>query len=110
LSFDLHPAEFLYLDLFPAVVTELTDDVALGDELRVVVTENYLYVLRDTPDGPEMLTQEATRDFSGTNKTGYTIETVFNRYYVKRAPNCGCGASLRGIHLFPSAVYKPPTS
>jgi hypothetical protein len=110
LSFDLQPAEYVYLDLFPADVVETIDDVPLGDELRVVVTENYLYVLRDTPDGPEMLSQEPLRDFSGTNKTGYTIETVFNRYYVKRAPNCGCGAALRGITLFPGAVYVRPTS
>jgi hypothetical protein len=109
LNFDLYPAEFVYLDLFPAVVTELTDDVALGDELRVVVTENYLYVLRDTPDGPEMFSQEPLRDFAGDNKTGYTIQTEFNRYYVKRAPNCGCGASLRGITLFPDAIYVRPS-
>jgi hypothetical protein len=108
--FDLHEAEFLQLDLFPAVVTDTLSNLELGDELRVAVTDNYLYVLTDTPDGAEMLFQEPLRDFFGHTKTGYTVETAFNRYHVIRAPNCGCGASLRGIQLFSYLPYIPPTS
>lgn len=80
----------------------------LGDELRVVVTDNHLYVLMDSPNGPVMWFKEPLTDFSGTNKTGYRIETESNVYNVKRAPNCGCGASLRGIHLFPDALRIRP--
>lgn len=110
MNWTLTPAEFIYLDLFPATVTDTEDGKVFGDELRVVVTENCLYVLQDTPDGPEMLFKEMTRTFSGTNKTGYTVETFYNIYQIKRAANCGCGAMLRGIHLFPDAVYVRPTS
>jgi hypothetical protein len=106
---DLRPANVLHLDLFPAVVTDLLTGLELGDELRVAVTDNYLYVLTDTPDGPEMLFQEPMRDFFGHTKTGYTAETAFNMYHIKRAPNCGCGASLRGIYLFTDLPYIPPT-
>jgi hypothetical protein len=112
LSLDLEPASLLYLDLFPAsvsVVNFVTDAALLGEEFRVAATDNYLYVIEDTPDGPEMLIKEPLVSFSGTNKTGYTVETEFETYYIKRAPNCGCGASLRGIYLFPDAVYIRPT-
>lgn len=109
MSFDVQPADFLYLDLFPAVV-DTADGSNLGDELRIIVTENRVYVLEDTPDGPAMLLQEPLRVFLGDNKTGYTIETMANKYYAFRAPNCGCGASLRGIRLFPDATYIKPTT
>lgn len=106
---DLTPAEFVYLDLFPATVVDTEDGRVFGDELRVVVTENCLYVLEDTPDGPEMLFKELTRTFSGDNKTVYVVETFYNIYEIKRARNCGCGAALRGITLFPDAVYVRPS-
>jgi len=105
---DLTPADFLHLDLFPATVNDLLADSDLGSEFRVVVTDNHLYVFEDNLDGPVTYIKEALRDFSGTNKTGYRIETSFNVYHVKRAPNCGCGASLRGLHLFPDATYLRP--
>jgi hypothetical protein len=112
LSLDLEPATLLYLDLFPAsvsVVNFATDATLLGEEIRAVVTDNYLYAIEDTPDGPEMLIKELLTSFSGTNKTGYTVETEFEIYYIKRAPNCGCGASLRGLHLFTDAQYVRPS-
>lgn len=109
MSFELEPANFVHLDLFPAQVIDGLNDTILGEELRVVVTDNHLYVLRDTPDGPVMYFQDALLDFSGTNKTAYRIETEYNIYYVKRAPNCGCGASLRGLRLFTDLPYVRPS-
>jgi hypothetical protein len=109
LSLDLEPASFVWLDLFPAEVVDDPIGAKLGDELRVVVTDNHLYVLMDSPDGPVMWFKEPLADFSGDNKIGYRVETESNIYYVKRAPNCGCGASLRGIRLFTDLPYVRPS-
>lgn len=104
----LEPANFILLDLFPAEVVD-SSVATLGNELRVVVTDNHLYVLMDDVDGPVLWFKEALQDFSGTNKTGYRVETESNTYHVKRAPNCGCGAALRGLFLFPDALRIRPT-
>ncbi len=108
MSLDLEPASFVWLDLFPAQVVDGLHEASLGEELRVVVTDNFLYILQDTPDGPEMYFREPLLDFSGTNKTGYRVVSESSIYYVKRAPNCGCGASLRGLHLFTDLPYVRP--
>jgi hypothetical protein len=112
LRLDLEPATLLYLDLFPASVsvwTSITDVAHLGDEFRVAVTDNHLYVFADTPDGPELLVKESPIGFSGDNKTVYMVQTESKAYYIKRAPNCGCGASLRGLRLFTDLPYVRPS-
>jgi hypothetical protein len=86
------------LDLFPAHVT--LDGEVLGIALRVGVTDSHFYLFEDTLDGPDIVRTEDLVKFEGTNKTGYTITTSENTYYVVRSADCGCGSRLRGIHPF----------
>lgn len=94
---DTEPANFIYMDLFPAQVEEYPN---FGDQLRIITTDNYFYIIRDEPTGPALLLKEALVSFEGTTKTGYTIVTEIGTYSVTKAPNCGCGTRLRGLHPF----------
>lgn len=98
-DFDLPRPEFIQLDLFPASVNDM------GEELRVIVTDSVFYVFDETLTGPEAVIQEPLVSFEGTNITGYTVVTETNTYAVARALNCGCGSRLRGIHPFPGVPH-----
>lgn len=95
---ELHPAEYIQLDLFPAAVTEAGKD--LGYEIRVIVTDNYLYVFRDEVEGPEAFIALPLDSFDGSNKIGYTVTSDDRVFSIARAKNCGCGSRLRGFRPF----------
>lgn len=100
---DVQPAAYVQLDLFPASVVR--DGESLGEELRVVVTDNHFYVFTDAVEGPYALIGLPLISFDGNNKDGYTIETAETTFAVKRAQNCGCGSRLRGIRPFAGIPY-----
>lgn len=102
MTVDIHPARFIWLDTFPASVkvVDETENLLPGLEYRIIVTDNRFYVLTDDVDGPEALVNEALTDFSGNNKTGFTVVTENSTYLVRREDNCGCGSRLRGYHPF----------
>lgn len=108
---DVEPAAYYSLDLFPASVNVGgPEGILLGEEFRVIVTDNYFYVFQEVGDRPEILVKEPLTLFEGSNKTGYTVTTTMNIYYVRRAPNCGCGSRLRGVSIFsgvPHESYLP---
>lgn len=105
-TLDVVPANFLYLDIFPgSVFTGGPEKPSIGDEYRVIVTDNTFYVLHDTFDGPQSLIQEPLVSFEGSNKLGYTVVTETETYHVQRATNCGCGSRLRGVHPFIGVPY-----
>lgn len=103
MSVDLYPAAYIWLDLFPASVSSPDP---MGDQLRVIVTDNRLYVLEDTVYGPEAKVNEPLDSFSGNNQTGYTVITDTGAYVIVRAQHCGCGSGLRGFHPFPGVPYR----
>lgn len=97
----LHEAQYIRLDLFPCRVTKTGDESALpAKEYRVIATDNRLYVLIDSPEGPDALVNEALTDFSGDYNSGFTVTTTESVYTVERELNCGCGSRLRGYHPF----------
>lgn len=100
---DTEPADFYWIDLFPAQLSvggELEKPMD-NQELRIIVTNNYFYVIADTLEGPRDIIKEPLIDFDGSNKVGYTVKTSLdNTYYFKRADNCGCGSRLRGFFPF----------
>lgn len=105
-TIDVEPAAFIWLDLFPAKIrSESGQFQAIHEEYRVIVTDNYFYILDDTIDGPQAIVKEPLTDFSGSNKEGYTVATETGTYFVERALNCGCGSRLRGIHPFDGVPY-----
>lgn len=109
-TLDVQPANFINLDLFPAKLTsESGSFVPTHEEYRVIVTDNYFYLIDDTLNGPEAIISEPLVSFEGDNKVGYTVTTAADVYSIQRALNCGCGSRLRGLHPFagvPHAARK----
>jgi len=106
-TIDVEPANFIWIDLFPADVRPGGPDSAtMGEELRVIVTDNYFYVIDDTIDGPAAVIKEPLESFDGSNKLGYTVTTTLgNTYYFIRALNCGCGSRIRGLFPFAGVPF-----
>src|SRR4029453_6425121 len=107
---DVEPANFIWIDLFPAEVHAggENEPPMTDQEQRVIVTDNHFYVIADTLDGPQAVIKEPLVEFDGSNKTGYTVTTTLeNTYYFKRAANCGCGTRLRGIFPFDGVPQAP---
>jgi hypothetical protein len=106
-TIDVEPADFIWIDLFPAAVSiGNSEQPPISEELRVIVTNNYFYVIDDTIDGPAAIIKEPLADFDGSNKTGYTVITSSGQeYYFIRATNCGCGSRIRGIFPFPGVPF-----
>lgn len=96
---DFEPAVHIAMDLFPASVhPENASESPLGEELRVIVTDNYFYVIQQTENVIGFLIREPLKEFDGSNKAGYTVTTERGQeFYFQRALNCGCGTRLRGI-------------
>lgn len=108
-TIDVEPANYINLDLFPAKV-ESSIFKPLHEEYRVIVTDNYLYVIDDTIDGPAPIVREPLLSFEGDNKIGYTVETELGTVHIQRALNCGCGSRLRGIHPFAGVPHRARTT
>lgn len=106
-TIDVEPATYINLDLFPAAIQAVTADFEpKHEEYRVIVTDNYLYIIDDTLEGPAAIFKSPLVDFAGDTKTGYTVDTEDGSFAVQRALNCGCGSRIRGIHPFPGVPHK----
>lgn len=103
-TIDVEPAEFIWMDLFPADVIK-PDGETMG-EVRVIVTDNRLYVIDDMVEGPQAVISEPQTDFGGDHKQGYSVATETGVYTFSRSPKCGCGSRVRGVHPFPGVPYK----
>lgn len=104
---DVEPANFIRLDIFPGAVHPTgPEHPALGEEFRVIVTDNYFYAIMEATSGILFRIKEPLVSFSGSNKTGYTVETTEGIYHVRRADNCGCGSRLRGIFPFAGVPFE----
>lgn len=107
MSVEIHPAQYIRIDSFPASVTvsDDTENSFPSKEYRVIVTDNRIYVLQDSVDGPEAVINEGLSSFSGGPKEGWTAVTTLATYHIKREDNCGCGSRLRGYHPFLGVPY-----
>lgn len=106
---DVEPANEVWLDLFPAkIYDETLEFVPAHEEYRVIVTDNRFYVIDDTIDGPKVIISEPLEQFLGSNREGYRIYTEYRHYLVERAPNCGCGSRIRGLHPFAGVPQARP--
>lgn len=108
----LEDARFIHLDLFPATVTpaDSPEDV-LGEEYRVIVTDNHFYGLLDSDSGPVVGLKAPLTGFHGHAKTGYVAETENGSFRVSRTVDCGCGSRLLGAAPYlgtPHISQMPP--
>lgn len=92
---------YIRLDMFPATVTR-----ADGTEItpvRVVVTDEELYVFQDSNPRPIEVLIAPIYDYRTLSRTHYRVVTDEDREQIeitKRA-GCGCGNKLRGFRPFP---------
>jgi hypothetical protein len=100
---DLPRAQFLRLDLFPAIVKGESVLGTVVDRTRAVVTDAHVHVIRLTPVGePELVHSWELDSFEGKPGVGYTaVTTDGDVVSIKRSTGCGCGATrLKGLKLF----------
>lgn len=108
-TIDVFPANEVWLDLFPARIESHVEEFEpKHEEYRVIVTDNYLYIIDDTVEGPKAIFTDPLVSFEGTNKTGYHITTQRGEFSVSRAANCGCGSRIRGIFPFAGVPQARP--
>lgn len=108
MTLTVQPAQYIQMDLFPAQI-EL-DGEPLGDDNKIVVTDNRVYVIRHDPEAPYIaLEGETSRAlFDRLSLTEYTVSTTDGRTLTfRRAVNCGCGNRLRGVYPFPGVPHAP---
>lgn len=106
---ELRPATFIRLDLFPAQVFEISnphDAGFLGDQLRAIITNDSIYLFAEGTTGPKLTYENYISEFSGSNKTGYTVTTPDDKIFeIQRAKHCGCGSALRAFFPFPGVPF-----
>lgn len=108
MSLEVEPAQYIQIDLFPAQVE--VDGDSLGEDNKIVVTDNMVYVIKHGPVDPYIVFQAPTTRalFDRTSITEYTVGTTDGHVVTfRRARNCGCGNRLRGVHPFPGIPYAP---
>lgn len=107
---DLPKAEFIRLDLFPAVVHGDAITGSVIDKVRVVITDAHVHVLRLSSIGDVELVYSFDLDavgfVDGRRERGYTVVTGEDgNLTVKRSPGCGCGMQrLKSAKLYPYPV------
>jgi hypothetical protein len=108
-NLDFEPAEYIQIDLFPAIVhPDRQEEPAIGEEMRAIVTDNYFYAIQEVDGVASFAVKEPLVEFDGSNKLGYTVTTENGAtYYFNRALNCGCGTRLRGIKVLPGVPPLP---
>lgn len=107
---DVHPAEFIRIDLVPANAQFTSTNPDVPDQFipnaRIIVTNDYAYVFVDGPNTVRSLVGYLT-GFTGSNKEGYTAHFPDGSLYFRRSASCACGSRLRGVRPFPYVQFAP---
>ena len=88
-------------DLFPAVLTVTSADgsqTGTVDVTRVVLTEEVLVAVVDSPEGPRLVFQEAYSSFDRARlaRETSTVTTASGKLVTfRKDESCGCGSRLR---------------
>lgn len=112
------PAVHKKLDLFPAKVSRIVGDLdqenpeyeVLHTETRTIVTNDYIYVILDSTDGPYFVIKEELVDFFLIARKGYKVLSESTEYFIERDGNCGCGSRLRGMKFLVGVPYMSRTA
>lgn len=110
---EFEPAVHKKLDLFPAQVGRLIGDLGqenpqyevIFSETRTIVTNDYIYVILDSTDGPYFAIKEQLVDFHLIARQGYRVLSESTEYFIQRDGNCGCGSRLRGMRFLAGVPY-----
>lgn len=103
----LPPAVYLRLDLSPAKITGASIANGVLEKRRVIVTDAYVVVYVDTPEGPKISNVWELVSFEGRATTGWTATVddgdVIN---ISRSTGCLCGSKLRGVRAYPGVPFN----
>lgn len=112
MKYDLDFAEstkYIRLDLFPATVYTgsigADDNVAIFKEVRVIVTNDYIYFVAMGPEGPYFALKEELVQYDLHSSGVAQAAGINETYIIERDGNCGCGTRLRGMRLLPGVAH-----
>lgn len=109
LDFTKSTRAHIKLDLFPASIylgtAEEHEDVELGIEARLIITNDYIFAIKMGQTGPEFLIEEELVEYTMIPKVGYQIAGAERDYFIVRDGNCGCGSRLRGMRFLPGVGH-----
>ena len=103
---DLPKAEFMRRDLFPAVVRGEAIDGGAIDNVRAVITDAHVHVIRLSPTGDLELAYSFVLDsvsyVDGRRERGMNVKTAdAGDLFVGRSGGCGCGMTrLKATRLY----------
>jgi hypothetical protein len=101
--------KYIKLDLFPATVYTGSiggeDNVPVFKEVRVIITNDYIYFVAMGPEGVYFALKEELVQYD-LHSSGVSLATGINgTYVIERDGNCGCGTRLRGMRLLPGVAH-----
>lgn len=100
---------YIQLDLFPATVYKVPETVEdkeiVAKEARIIVTNDYIYVILIGTEGTYFVVREELVEIYMVPKLGYQVYGAQNEYYIERDGNCGCGTRLRGMRFLPGVGH-----
>lgn len=102
----LPEAKFMRRDLFPAVVRGEAIDGGAIDNVRAVITDAHVHVIRMDPNGNLELAYSFVLDsvsyVDGRRERGMDVKTVDGGdLFVGRSSGCGCGMTrLKATRLY----------
>lgn len=114
-TFEVPPAQFIRLDLFPALlIGDNLPNAQPGNVLdarRIIITDTHVLLFADSNVGPVLAHEWPLIDIEGRNTIGWTTTVEHEgqplTFLVKRSSGCGCGSRLRGIFPYPGVPIQP---
>lgn len=104
--------ETVRLDMFPATVAlgTFADESPriLYKETRVIITNDYIYVIATGSTGPYFALKEEFVEMKPVKGKGFEVLGANFEYTLTTEGNCGCGSRLRGMRILPG-VGRTPT-
>jgi hypothetical protein len=100
--------KYIKLDLFPASVYTGSiggaDNELLFEEVRAIVTNDYIYFVAMGPEGPYFALKEELVQYDLHSSGVSLVAGINGTYVIERDGNCGCGTRLRGMRLLPGVA------
>lgn len=104
---------YIKLDLFPATVYTgsigAEDNEAIFTEVRVIITNDYIYFISMGPDGPYFALKEELVQYDLHSSGVSLVAGINGTYIIERDGNCGCGTRLRGMRFLQGVGHTART-
>lgn len=75
------------------------------DRCRTIIVNEKLFIVVDTPTGPELIFREGVVDFYQSEGVAHVVTETGKILAIKKDPNCGCGSRLRSWDPFKNIAF-----